>query len=287
MDSHALTSTLFTSALLSFSVLGLAALPGQLELETELKAAYEKFRQAVITKDHAQMKAAMSAPAYMIMKNQGIAYKMDFPKDFFEGMPGKLHSGLDLSNLKTLRALEKNNTGTLVVLAGKSAKFDPFEMGSDPEPMLLVLGFIKEDGVWKYDTFSMVGIDSAEETKIEKGDLSKLDDDKFKPSGIVPAVPSEEAAPDYDYDAVLNITFGRDVEVTLNGKTFEKANGSSATRTGVKKGENTIVIKSATTSGLKISIYAKKNGAESIKVFELDIEKPGEIITKTFQVDMQ
>lgn len=287
MDSHALTSTLFTSALLSFSVLGLAALPGQLELETELKAAYEKFRQAVITKDHAQMKAAMSAPAYMIMKNQGIAYKMDFPKDFFEGMPGKLHSGLDLSNLKTLRALEKNNTGTLVVLAGKSAKFDPFEMGSDPEPMLLILGFIKENGVWKYDSFSMVGIEGAEETKIEKGDLSKLDDDKFKPSGIVPAVPSEEAAPDYDYDAVLNITFGRDVEVTLNGKTFEKANGSSATRTGVKKGENTIVIKSATTSGLKISIYAKKNGAESIKVFELDIEKPGEIITKTFQVDMQ
>lgn len=288
MDSHALTSTLLTSALLSFSVLGLAALPRQSELETEFTAAYEKFRQAVIAKDHAQMKKALSASAYMIMKNQGIAYKMDFPKDFFEGMPGKLHAGLDISKLNILRALEKNNTGILVVLASRGAGFDPFGMGSDAEPTLLILTFIREDGLWKFDALSMEGIDDAEESKLMKGDLSKLNDDKFKPSGVVPAVPAEEAAPDYDYDAVLNIVFGHDVEVTLNGKTFEKANGSSASRTGVKKGENTIVIKSAASSSLKISIRARKDDAsEPVKVFDLDVESPDPVITKTFLVNLE
>ncbi len=288
MDSHALTSTLLTSVILSFSALGLAASASQPKLETELTAAYEKFRKTVIAKDHAQMKEALSASSYMIMKNQGIAYKMDFPKEFFEGMPGKLHAGLDLSKLKILQALEKNNTGTLVVLAAKSAKFDPFGLGSDPEPTLLILFFIKEDGVWKYDTLSMVGIDDTEETKLLKGDLSKLNEDQFKPSGVIPAIPAEEAAPDYEYDASLSIVFGHDVEVTLNGKTFEKTNGSSASRTGVKKGENTIVIKCDPSSSLKISIQARKDDATApVRVFDLDVENPDPVITKTFLVNLE
>jgi len=288
MDTHALTSTLLTSALLSLSSLGLATSGSQTDLETEFKTAYEKFRQAVMAKDHVQMKAAMSASAYMTMKNQGIAYKMNFPKDFFDGMPGKLHAGLDLSKLKILRALEKNNTGTLVVLAAKSSGFDPFGMGSDPEPMALILTFVKEDGAWKYDALSMEGIDDAEETKLVKGDLSKLDEDKFKPSGVVPPTPVEEAAPDYDYDAILNVIFGRNVEVTLNGKVFEKANSSTATRTGVKKGENTIVIKCDGSSSLKISIQARKDKAtEPVRVFDLDVENPDPVITKTFLVNLE
>jgi len=86
----------------------------QTNLETEFKAAYEKFRQAVVAKDGEQMKTALSASAYMTMKNEGIESSMDFPKDFFEAMPGKLHSRLQLSKLKTLGALEKNNTGVLI-----------------------------------------------------------------------------------------------------------------------------------------------------------------------------
>lgn len=291
MDSHALTSTLLTSALLSFSVLGLAALPRQFELETELKAAYEKFRQAVIAKDHAQMKAAMSASAYTIMKNQGIAYKMDFPKDFFDGMAGKLHAGLEISKLRTLRALEKNNTGTLVVLASKSAKFDPFGIGSDPEHTLLILAFIKEDGSWKYDALAMEGISDAEESKLMQGDLSKLNEDKFIPSGVVPATPAEEAAPDYDYDGILNInSFGYEVEVILNGKALRKTQGNSAQRTGLKKGDNTIVIKSAALDGaydFKVTISASKEGHAPVEVFNLVVEKPESVITKTFFVDFE
>lgn len=107
MDTYALTYSLLTSALLSISNLGMATSGLQPDLETEFKAAYEKFRQAVIAKDHAQLKNALSASAYMTMKNWGIATKMDFPKDFFDGMAGKLYQGLDISKLKTLRALEK------------------------------------------------------------------------------------------------------------------------------------------------------------------------------------
>lgn len=291
MDSHALTSTLLTSAILSFSALGLAASASPPKLETELTAAYEKFRKAVIAKDHAQMKEALSASSYMIMKNQGIAHKMDFPKDFFEGMPGKLHAGLDLSKLKILQALEKNNTGTLVVLATRSARFDPFGMGSDPEPTLLILFFIKEDGVWKYDTLSMEGIDDAEETKLLKGDLSKLNEAKFKPSGVIPAAPAEESAPDYDYDGVLNInSFGYEVEVILNGKALRKTQGNSAQRTGLKKGDNTIVIKSVALDGaydFKVTISASKEGHAPVEVFNLTVEKPEPVITKTFLVNLE
>lgn len=291
MDTQTLPLTVLTTAFFSFSVLGLAAFAGQSELETKFTASYEKFRQAVIAKDHTQLKQAMSASAYMTMKNQGIAYKMDFPKEFFEGMGGKLHVGLDISKLKPLRALDKNNTGMLVVLATRSARFDPFGMGGDPEPTLLILTFIKEDGLWKFDALSMEGIDDAEESKLMQGDLSKINEDKFKPSGVIPAAPAEESAPDYDYDGVLNInSFGYEVEVILNGKALRKTQGNSAQRTGLKKGDNTIVIKSVAMDGaydFKVTISASKGDQAPVEVFNLKVEKPEPVITKTFLVNLE
>jgi hypothetical protein len=191
MDSNSLTSTLLSSALISFCTFGMAlSAAGQTNLEADFKAAHEKFRQAVITKNGEQLKAALSASAYMTMKNEGIDSGMDFPKDFFGSMPGKFHSGIQLSKLKTLRALEKNNTGVLIMFAAKSVRFDPFGMGGDPEAMLLVLSFTKEATVWKYETLLMESLSDDDEIKIKKNDLSILDEAKFKPSGVVPPVPA-------------------------------------------------------------------------------------------------
>lgn len=186
-----LTPTVMSSALISFFTLGMAlSAVSQTNPEADFKAAHEKFRQAVIAKDDEQVKAALSASAYMTMKNEGIDSDMDFPKDFFDAMPGKFHSRLQLSKLKTLRALEKNNTGVLTMFAAKSVKFDPFGMGGDPEAMLLVLSFTKEGKTWKYETLAMESLSNEDEAKIKKNDLSKLDEAKFKPSGVVPPVPA-------------------------------------------------------------------------------------------------
>jgi hypothetical protein len=186
-----LTSTLMSLPLISFCTLGMAlSAASQPNLEADFKAAHEKFRQAVIAKDDEQLKAALSASAYMSMKNEGIDSDMDFPKDFYDALPGKLHSRMQLSKLKTLRALEKNNTGVLIMFAAKSIRFDPFGGGGDPEAMLLVLNFTKEGNAWKYETLSMESLEDDDEAKIKKNDLSKLDDAKFKPSGVVPPVPA-------------------------------------------------------------------------------------------------
>lgn len=174
------------------------------------------------------------------------------------------------------------------MLATKSDKFDPFGMGEDAQAMLITFSFTKEAGVWKFNEAPLEPIEEEEEAKLLKLDLSKLDNDRYKPSGVVPPTPAEEAAPDYDYDAILNIIFGQNVEVNLNGKTFKSASGSSATRTGVKKGENTIVIKSTTSSSIKITIRARKdNNTEPEIVFDLDIENPDPVITRTFQVSLE
>lgn len=289
MEHSLITSTLLAMFFSSFCVIGFAQTSiGSADLEATFKIAFTKFKQAVATKDAVQLKEAMASTSYMKMKNQGIAYKMDFPKDFFEGMGGKLYAGLDLTKFKILKAAENNNTGMLLALAPKTAKFDPFEMGGDAQAMLFTISFIKEAGVWKFSEAPMEPLAEEEETKLLNGDLSKLNDARYKPSGIVAPTPAEESAPDYDYDAVLNIIFGQNVEVTLNGKTFINAKGSSASRTGVKQGENTIVIKNVDASSIKITIRARKNDqAEPVLVFDLDIENPEPVITKTFQVDFE
>ncbi len=290
MEQSLISSSLIAITFSSFCMIGFAQTSqSSRNLETDFKTAFDKFRQSIIAKDTEQLKAAMAASSYMKMKNQGIAYKMDFPKDFFEGMGGKMYTGLDLNKFKILRALENNNTGTLVTLAAKSAKFDPFDRGGDPQAMLFTFSFIKEGGVWKFNEAPMEPIEDAEEAKLLKGDLSKLDDHQYKPSGIVPPSPEEEAAPNYDYEAVLNInSFGYEVEVTLNGKVLRKTQGNSAQRTGIKKGENTIVIKSKALDGaydFNVAISATKDGKSPIEVFSIKVEKPEPVITKTFKVD--
>jgi hypothetical protein len=276
---------LMTVIISSFSVLGLAQVSKNTDdLEANLKTAFNKFKQAVVEKNEDQLKASMATSSYMKMKNMSIARKMSFPKDFFEGMGGNLYGNIDLSKFKTLKALKDNGTALLVMLATKDAKFDPFGSG-DPQAMLFIISFIDEGSIWKFNEAQMEGLEDAEESKLMAGDLAKLNDDRYKPSGIVPSIPAEESVPDYDYDAVLNIVFGEKVEVTLNGKTYPTANGSRATRIGVKKGVNTIVIKCATSSSLKISIVARKGDtSEPVKVFDLDISKPDPLITKTFSV---
>jgi len=63
-------------------------------------------------------------------------------------------------------------------------------MGGDPEAMLLVLNFTKEGKTWKYETLSMESLSDDDEINIKNNDLSKLDEAKFKPSGVVPPVPA-------------------------------------------------------------------------------------------------
>jgi len=292
MEYPLIFSTLLASALSSFCVFGVAqTASGTTDLETAFKTSFDKFRQSIIAKDTEQLKAAMAASSYMKMKNQGIAYKMDFPKDFFEGMGGKLYTSLDLSKVETLKVLENKNTGMLVALAPKSAKFDPFEMGEDAQAMLITFSFIKEAGVWKFSEAPMEPLKEDEGAKLLKLDLTKLDDDRYKPSGVVPPAQAEEAAPDYDYDAVLNInSFGYEVEVILNGKALRKTQGNSAQRTGVKKGDNTIVIKSVAMDGaydFKVTISASKGEQAPIEVFNLKVGKPEPVITKTFLVNLE
>jgi hypothetical protein len=293
MELNLLTSALLSEALLSFSLLGLAQTStGLSSLEAELTTAYKRFRQAVMTKDHEQMMAAMSRSGYMTMKNQGIKYKMDFPKDFFEGMGAQIHSDLDLTKIQILRALEKDHTGMLVILALKNSAFDPYHMGEERKSILFSISFIKEADVWKFDKLSPFAlIEEEEATLLSNGDFSKLQESNYQPNGIVPVVPEEEAQPDYNYEAVLNIhSFGYEVEVILNGKPLRKTQGNSTQRTGVKKGENTIVINSKALEGaydFKITISATKDAGSSVEVFSLKAEKAAPVITKTFQVNFE
>jgi hypothetical protein len=293
MELNLLTSGFLSGALLSFSLLGLAQTSTSLSnLETELTTAYERFRQAILAKDHGQMMAAMSGSGYMTMKNQGIKYKMDFPKDFFEGMGAQIHSDLDLTKIKILRALEKDNTGMLVVLALKNSAFDPYHMGDERKSILFSINFIKETGVWKFDKLSPFAlIEEEEATLLLNGDFSKLQESNYQPSGIVPVTPEEEIQPDYNYEAVLNIqSFGYEVEVILNGKALRKTQGNSAQRTGVKKGENTVVINSRALEGaydFKVTISASKEDGSSVEVFSLKAEKAAPVITKSFQVNFE
>ena len=282
---HFIIKSALIVAYSSLCLFSSAQAPASKELETIFKNAFEKYKQAIIAKSNDQLLATWAPSSYMRVKNVFISQKMNFPADFFNGLEGRMSSGVNIQKLKTLRASEKNSTGVLVLFAPKSVRFDPFGMGGsgEPQPMLVTIRFIKLSSTWKYDDMVLDGIEDEDEGKILKGDLSKINDTKYKPTGIVPPIPAQEAPPDYDYDAMLNVIFGDQVEITINGKSLGKVHG--AMRTGVKKGENIIVIKSPP-QGLKISLYAKKDeNSDPYLVFEMDEDVADKLITKKFTVE--
>jgi hypothetical protein len=260
-------------------------------LEKSFKAAFDKYRDAIHRKDNDMLKAAMTPAAYMKAKNEAVSLKRSFPTDFFASMFVKVFSDMDLGKGKTMRAAENGNTGILISFFPKSAKFNPFEPGGDAMVAFFISRYVKEGDVWKYSDASIEGLEDEDEAKLVKGDLSRLDEEKFKASGAVEPVPDEQGPPDYDYDAIINInSFGYQTEVTLNGKAIGKTSANLAARAGVKKGENTIVIKSTAVESpdiIRVKILARKNDdAEPVEVFNIELDKPSATVTKTFQVKL-
>jgi hypothetical protein len=242
------------------------------DLRKIMEAGFTAFTNALNTKDAVKLKNSLSASSYMKMKNTMLSAKQEFPQVIFESADDYK---LDFTKLQFMKAIENGPTGNLIYYDTEGEN-------------VILLKFINEETAWKFSGMESYG--TAEITKKMKAkDMSFLEDKKFKPDGVSPAV--QEELKSVDYMAMLDITGDYRVSVWINGIEQESTNGGSKSGLligGVKKGKNTIKIRLSPLEGGKGS-----NLSVSIRAILSDVPKevvvvkeaaPATVITKEFTV---
>lgn len=203
------------------------------DLKTKLETAFHAFSNAVSLRDTKKFKSTISAHAYMEMKNQMLAVGAKFPNDFFDS------PWLDRTSASKLTFKK--------AVANGFVAFCIYSCNSKTQrPSILILKFLQEDNVWKFDHMKEINTNKIE-VAIKSGNFNFLETEKeFQPDGMLPLVPVEIVQD--DYIAQLDIFgFAYEVQVTINGhvQSMKKDNISSLSKPlmgGVKKGKNIIVI---------------------------------------------
>jgi hypothetical protein len=260
------------------------------ELEQSFRSAFNLFRTAIHRKDCGLVRVAMAECSYIRAKNEATRVRLGFPEDLFCGIVGKMTAGVDLTRSTTLRVEENGRTGMLLAYFSTRDHFDPFGLGTGM-PAVIVLRYIREGGIWKYDSLLMNPLDPDQVADLNNGNYSQLDCPRFHPNGQVPPTPVEQGPPCYDYEALINVnSFGYHAEIILNGISIVRTTANTAARAGLRKGENTITIKSAVLEHpdiIRITIQARnREEYKPVEVFKVQLDHPEPTITQEFVVTL-
>jgi len=290
-----LKCTLFFSGILC-SLIGLQVLNGQTPvlapaqpdpaLRRSLEGLYESWRSALAKKDLAAWEQVTALSRQIQIRNRIVSEKAPFPRAFFDD-PIQAPS---LGGLVALGCFNRGETATSVYF-GKA----DFGLGVDPSQItdnLLVLAFMKDDGIWKFDKLRIVKIGNDGEIllKIRNQDFSFLKGIEFQPPLSVPPIPQPVNQP--DYIAELWITsIGYEVEIIVNGNlsaTIINASSKELVIGGVQRGKNSIEIKTKPLTEIKgngtpkveVAIYAQIKKGNIKRVYHYRPEEDIEAIVK-------
>jgi len=234
--------------------------PGLLK---SLVGLYESWRKAVSSKDLAAWEQVTALSRQVAIRNRIVSEKAPFPRAFFEDPV----QAPPLGGLVPLGCFSRGETATAIYF-GK-ADFGLDVDSSQITENLIVLEFIKDEGIWKFDKLRVVkiGTDGEVLLKIRNQDFSFLKGEEFQPPLAPPPVPQLVSQP--DYIAELWITaIGYEVEVRVNGNLSAKIANNSGKELvigGLRRGQNSIEIKSTALASLKgksrpkveVAIYAQ------------------------------
>jgi len=208
-------------------------------LQAVLEKAYLKWSDAMLRKDAQAWAASISRFRQTVIRNSVVSERLSFPDAVFasEVKPP------ELAGLRLLEAQAVGDTAHLVY-------FGRIDLGQDKELIrenVLKLKFLRENGVWKYDSNRISRLDSAPEVlkALQEGKRPDfLDTPEYTPPGTLPPMPPLCRIPDYKAGSKLQ-SFGYATTVSMNGVTYETVQDGLDQQVligGLVKGHNEITL---------------------------------------------
>ncbi|MEM7699955.1 MAG: hypothetical protein AAF236_16290, partial [Verrucomicrobiota bacterium] len=245
-------------------------------LRVGLESIYNAWRQATLTANVAEWERWTAYSRQVETRNRIVSQRLPFPQAFFEDPIAPP----PLGGLISLGVLTTGQTATSTYF-GK-ANFGGAEDGFIPDN-ILVLHFLNEDGLWKFDTLRVVklGNDADLLLQIQNADFSFLRGEEFQPAAKLPPVAQPVNPPEFLAEAWIDST-GYETAIKVNGHptgTFSNIKTSELIIGGLRRGQNTIEItiksielapQDSAARRFELAVYAAKDASsEANRVFHL------------------
>jgi hypothetical protein len=254
-----------------------AAIEQQQALRKELETVYQTWRSSMVIKDAKAWSNITAAHRQSIVRNRLNSERRPFPQAVFQ-VPAAPPA---LTGLRAVQIQQKGFTAKCIYFG----KID-FAVGGEPTDNLIIIDYVMENQVWKYDIAEFVSLVALPDVRAElaKGDLSYIEKTSaFRPTGIVPPVQALVPLAKY-IGKVYVFCPGRSVKVTVNGisrHTFGNAKEAEIITGGLRDGANAISYEAKDLPGatgneaLSIRVYALSqiNGVMPVKLYEYQVEE--------------
>ncbi len=235
------------------------------ELRPTLELIYDTWQRALNEKDLATWQQVTARSRQMETQNRIVSQQLPFPETL-------LNDPIAAPSLGGLTALGTFSTGQSAssVYYGR-VNFGESAAGEVPNNVI-VLQFLKDVGVWKFDTLRLVkfGPDGDLLGQLRSGDLSFLSGPEFQPSRQLPKISPAVTRPAYVAEAWVGANNAQ-VTISVNGNPaseFANARSSELLLGGVRRGTNRLTIQTKANLAasndtgneiVEIGIYAAPN----------------------------
>lgn len=208
-------------------------------LRSELERTYVSWLQAMRGSDMAAFATQTSRYRQMCLRNEVVSLRQPWPAAVFKSVI----QAPDVSQLTYIDAAAVGDTARVVYFGRVDFALDSTITPENP----LIVRFLRENGVWKFDWIQYVNLGNDEETRREAraGGRQWLDAPEFQLTGRYPEIPKACRDP-YQIAALSIIAHSCKVTVNVNHgthiETVENNTGGRVITGGMQKGPNHIAI---------------------------------------------
>ena len=242
-------------------------------MQAELETVYNQWRAAMLVKNVKAWENSVAMYRRNETRNRIVSQKQPFPQALFDSQI----EPPTLGNLTFLSALTRRDTASAVYFGKPNFGVDnPNEIRN----VLLVLRFLKEGGVWRFDNNRIVRLGQNTDVlhQLRLGQMDFLKGPEFQPLDEIPAIPQPVKAPELIAEAWVR-SIGFETEIFINGHRLGKIKdniGKELVPGGVSRGNNRVQLRvkkikpaAEVPHRLEIAIYAAANpGEKADKVFQ-------------------
>jgi len=261
------------------------------QLKPQLERSYLQWRAAMMKKNYNVWAQYTASHRQQHVKNRVLSERRPFPAWIFQ-VPASPPS---LTGLKALSVAAKGATATAVYFG----KVD-FGVGGSPTHNLLLLYFVNEGGLWKYDKAEFIRLNELKgvRQKIKAGDLSYIKQKDFQPSGVAPVQPIPVGQAKY-IAKVYAFCPGREVRMKVNkisNHRFQNTKASEVVVGGGLDGLNEVQFATKSLEGstglealcIRVYLMSTVEGVKPIKIYEYLVNEGGKVEpfgSKNFVID--
>jgi hypothetical protein len=235
---------------------------GNVSLRTDLERTYVTWLQAMRSRDVSAFAAQTSQYRQMCLKNEIVSLGQEWPMAVFKSVI----QAPDISRLTFVDAAEFGDAARAVYFGRVDFALDSESPVTPENP--LVVRFLREGGVWKFDWIQYVNLGTDEDTRREakSGGRKWLESEEFQLTGRYPAIPRPCKKP-YQIAALSILARSCKVTVDVNQgahiETVENNTGGRIITGGLQRGPNLLTItpvpdaRAANASQLEIHILTR------------------------------